>query len=136
MNVFNMTKEDFDTLPYCTDRKQLFDTIILIPTEKMHDSGYRCIKFVGTTREDVYVLGEGSDILHIDGIGGRGDWQESDQLPELVKPRWWRIDMLPCGYIRLFCGDKIKISDIALSDSEIWAKDNTRQKIEGTFYDE
>jgi len=120
MNILDMTKKDFHSLPYCTDRKQLFDSVVLIPTSEVHNSGFKCFKFIGVVKEEaICVIGKGSDVLHIDGIGGR---DVSGNFQEFVKRRSWRIDILPCGYLRLFCyGSKIVIDEIVLSDFEVWA---------------
>jgi hypothetical protein len=66
----------------------------------------------------------GSDVIHIEGIGGLGQhWlRKYGEIPRLVPPREWSIDCLPkSGFLRIIsrgmiCGE-------ALSSFEIFSKE-------------
>ena len=50
MKVQEMTREDFSKVPFrksFMSNEPLFRSLVIIPTENIHDSGYRCIEFVG-----------------------------------------------------------------------------------------
>nr|DAG53228.1 MAG TPA: hypothetical protein [Caudoviricetes sp.] len=93
MNVFDMTKEDFEKVP---ERVGEFNALVIIPQDYAHDSGWMCMDFVAVCR-----LSGCSDILKLDGIGGYGNWRDG-KLPSCIEPKGWSIDCLPCGYLRLF----------------------------------
>ena len=129
MNIHNAKKSDFYKLPkikWDEDMSgQQFDSIIILPERRKHDSGYMCMSFVGCIGGDaVAIMSGGSDVLHIDGIGGLGkDWLERfPGVPKLVEPKSWSIDCLPCGCLRIWAGGKnIEIGSM-LSSFEIFAE--------------
>lgn len=44
---------------------ELFNEVVIVPTDDVHDSGYRCMKFVLCRRgEIVGCVGGGSDVVH------------------------------------------------------------------------
>ena len=45
MNIDTMTKKDFENLPKC-ESGIVYRSFIVIPINRKHDSGYRCMKFV------------------------------------------------------------------------------------------
>lgn len=124
MNVTNMKKRDFDNVPLRNydDPVEPFYSMVIIPTHKRHDSGFEIMDFVfcNKQQEPVCRLSGCSDVIHIDGIGGYGDWR--DTIPKSRPIEAWSIDCLPCGYLRLFCQGTITCGH-AISDFEVfWNK--------------
>ena len=125
MNVFDMTKEDFEKVParggYSRDVGE-FHALVIIPQGYAHDSGWMCMDFVAVDKEGepICKLSGCSDILNLDGIGGFGNWRDGE-LPNRIEPKGWSIDCLPCGYLRLFSRSTMTAHS-ALSHFEIFAK--------------
>lgn len=64
-----MTLKDFKELEYF-EPKEYFNDIIIVPTSNVHESGYRCMKFVlwnSRKGKIVGVVGGGSDVIHPNG---------------------------------------------------------------------
>ena len=85
-----------------------FAEVVLLPgkagEKHLHDSGYRCIELVPI--RDGKPLGRiaswGHDVVHLDGVGGYGEYMEVGHHP-MVEPKPWNIDCLPgSGLFRLF----------------------------------
>ncbi len=125
MNIFEMTKEDFEKVPerggWSRDIGE-FSALVIIPQDYAHDSGWMCMDFVAVDKEGepICKLSGCSDVLALDGIGGYGEWL-GGELPNRIKPKGWRIDCLPCGYLRLFSRSALTAGP-ALSDFQIYAK--------------
>ena len=129
MKVQEMTKEDFEKVP---GRERFdsdvgtFNSLVIIPTDKMHDSGYLRMDFVAVDDEDepIALLSGCSDVLHIDGIGGYGrDYRYAGIIPfsSPIPIRAWSIDCLPkSGYLRLFCKHDLTCG-AALSSFEVFS---------------
>ena len=126
MKVQEMTREDFEKVP-C--RKNFMDTVptfrslIIIPTDEEHDSGYMCMEFVAVGKDDepIVRMPACSDVLNINGIGGYGNWKATECIPRMIPPIGWSIDCLPkSGYLRLFCGQDLTCGD-SLSNFEVYA---------------
>jgi len=95
-----------------------FSEIILVPTSKKHDSGYRSIKFILAKRGKIVGVVSGwSDVIHLNGIGGNGiDFQH----PKYVD---WRIDCLPkSGCMRLFSSNELTTDNFIGSDFCVYVK--------------
>jgi len=80
-----------------------FDSLIVLPTRRKHDSGFRCMEFIAVRGgEAICRLGGGSDVVHIDGISpllGVG-LMNHGHIPG--GPRWC-FDCLPkSGFINMF----------------------------------
>ena len=86
--------------------KGKFDSLVIIPLNTIHDSGYRCMEFVPVSGGTPLGRVSGSsDVIHLDGIGGYGaHWLKRFQkVPDSVYPKAWAMDCLPkSGYLRLF----------------------------------
>lgn len=122
MDVMKMKKKDFESLPHRGWDEDIgrFDSLIIVPQEYKHDSGYMCMDFIAVKdNEPICWLAGGSDVIHIDGIGGYGRYD--DEIPVTIVPKGWKIDCLPCGYLRLFANYHYLTCGDALSDFEIWA---------------
>ena len=68
----NSTREEFENLKYFEPTGE-FNGIVIIPTNEMHESGYMCMKFALMDHWEVAgCVGGGSDVIHLNGIGGYG----------------------------------------------------------------
>lgn len=121
-------KTDFKKLPRIDELKETereFDSLIIVPERYKHDSGYLCMSVVGCKgNKAVCIMGGGSDVIHFDGIGGYGKWWRGagSKIPEMIPPKAWNIDCIPCGYLRIFAGaGNITIGSM-LSSFEIYAE--------------
>ncbi len=119
--VFEMRKKDFWKLPkrgWCEDIGP-FVSMVILPTGQFHESGYRCMDFVAVDEEmyPICRLSGVSDVIEIDGIGGYG--KERDITSHMVSVKGWKIDCLPCGYLRIFADSHITCGE-ALSSFEIF----------------
>ena len=123
MDVLKMTLDTFKSMTeedYPRTADTVFNSVVIVPTDEVHDSGYMCMKFVLMNKNEVVgVCGGYSDVVHINGFGGTGIWNGS--LPHLVEPVGWAIDCLPCGLIRLFCERKLKTEEWIGSDFLVYA---------------
>lgn len=87
-NIEEISREELNGLPFSTSEivGRKFDNIIIIPTAEMHDSGFRCMKYILLKWEYglnvVGVVGGYSDVIHL--CNGKAN-----------------IDCLPCGYLRV-----------------------------------
>ena len=109
------TREEFLAMDYMMP-EGTFTDLIIVPTDELHDSGYRCMRFVLVNRGNIVgVVGGGSDVVHIDGIGGYGingnAWSILEKDPKLGIVDW-SIDCLPVsGCLRLFSSKECVIRD-------------------------
>lgn len=111
--VIEMKKKEFYDVPVKpTDNKDLeFNSLVIVPQREFHDSGYRIMGFVAVGKEGhpiCWVSKDVADIMDIDGIGGYGDRGPNDWPPRVRPCVGWKIDCLPCGYLRLFCNGVLK----------------------------
>ena len=96
-----MTRKEFDELKHRDwDEDVICDSIIILPgrSRDLHDSGYRCMDFVAVKNDEpICLLAGGSDVIHIDGIGG------ADLRKGSFGDGAWSIDCLPkSGLLRLW----------------------------------
>lgn len=146
MRILEMTKEDFDAVPCLdtyTDWEKLapnghleFDSFVIVPvysedgTIDIHDSGWGCMEFclINQNNEPIGKVGEGCDVVNLDGIGGYGDnWIRSTYAPRTICPHGWSIDLLPCGYLRIWSRRHLYIRDrIVGSNFEVFSEDDPR----------
>lgn len=129
MDINEMTRKQFNELPSREwDEEIICDSIIILPLRSMHESGYRCMDFVAVKDgEPICLISGGSDVLHIDGIGGYGNkW--GDGVPKSVFPAGWNIDCLAkSGLLRLWCKGRI-LCGAALSSFEIYRTEEDKWK--------
>lgn len=125
MRVEKMTKKDFNSIPFRKWDEYIgkFASLVIIPTRKKHDSGYMCMEFVAVddNHEPICKMSGCSDVIHIDGIGGYGNVRESGEIQKMIVPKSWRIDCLPCGYLRLFFDGEMACG-YDLSDFEVYGE--------------
>ena len=112
-NLNEYTIEEFREMElfgeYC-----LFNNVVIVPMNELHDSGYRCMKFILCTHGDIVGAVSGwSDVVHPNGIGNRGlsnDWSVTQRIG-------LRIDCLKgSGCVRLMMDGLYKCSDFIGSD--------------------
>lgn len=128
MDIMEMKKKDFKNLPHREWNEDIgeFDSLVIIPLNHKHDSGFMCMDFVAVNdNEPICLLSGCSDVIHIDGIGGYGKWI-SGEVPRTVIPKSWSIDCIPCGYLRIFANNCKLTCGHALSSFEIWSEKITR----------
>lgn len=122
-DLLNVTKEELleNAEEYKWDSQIEFNDIIIIPNNELHDSGWDTMTFImiDYKNEKMYKSFGGSDVLHINGIGGYGEDYKKTILTNMVPRTAWHIDCLPCGLLRLFCGKRLK-TGYGLSDFEIY----------------
>ena len=118
ININECTREYFVNLNYFKPIDN-FNGVVIVPSDDIHDSGYRCMKFVLTNHGRVVgCVGGGSDVIHLNGIGGYGKYVDYEKVIKtgMVKRVDWSIDCLPCGLLRLFCSSNLSIDDFICSD--------------------
>jgi len=99
-----------------------FDSLIILPLRGMHESGFRKMDFVAVKENTPFCRLSGcSDVIHIDGIGGYGEWRGGG-IPSSVIPKGWSMDCLKkSGLLRLFCAYSCNLkANPALSSFEIF----------------
>jgi hypothetical protein len=107
----NWTLEEFQALPSRKwDEEVECHSIVILPTEEIHDSNFRCMDFVAIKDgEPLCRLSGCSDVIHIDGIGGYGKWRWKGGFPESIPPKGWSIDCLKVsGLLRIFSQGMLK----------------------------
>ena len=125
-NTFECSLQQLRELDNFTTGKP-FKQIIVVPMEETHDSGYGCMKFVMTNKGEIVAVVSGwSDVLHLNGIGGYGKYDEKwkqrleTQMTERIS---WSIDCLPkSGCIRIMCDKELEADDMAASDYCVYTK--------------
>ena len=101
----------------------LFNQVVIVPMDELHDSGYRCMKFILCHYGNIVGVVSGwSDVVHPNGIGNHGlsyDWFETPNIG-------LSIDCLAgSGCVRLMMNGLYKCSDFIGSDFIFY-------KVEGT----
>lgn len=117
IDVLTITQEELNQLPYSTQEiaGKLYKQIIIIPTDTIHDTGFRCMKYVLLQWNDygpcevVGVVGGYSDVLHL--------WRSKNGLAI--------IDCLPCGYLRILLDNDAKVPSFIGSDFFIYDAENS-----------
>lgn len=124
-----VTLEELLSLDY-QDTTDTFNSVIIVPLDgELHESGYRKMKFILVKKDGTVagVVGGGSDVLHLNGIGGYGKgsmitnyaWKYGK-----VNVIDWCIDCLPvCKCLRLFSSKKLEVEGLVMSDAQIVVSD-------------
>ena len=92
----------------------LFNNVVIVPMNELHDSGYRCMKFILCHNGDIVgAVGGWCDVVHPNGIGNHGlsyDWRATPDIG-------LSIDCLAgSGCARLMMNGLYKCSDFIGSD--------------------
>lgn len=115
-SIEKISREELNALPFSTSEivGKKYDNIIIIPTADMHDSGFRCMKYILLKWENglnvVGVVGGYSDVIHL--------WNARAS-----------IDCLPCGYLRVMLNETATVPYFVGSDFfvERWEKENEKK---------
>lgn len=130
MKIVEMSKEDFEKVPerkHFDEQIGLFNSLVILPMDYLHDSGYKCMDFIAVddNNEPICRLSGCSDVLHLDGIGGYGKY--NGRIAENRPIEGWSIDCLPCGLLRVFCKGWIE-AECAVSSFEIFFHDRNEKR--------
>lgn len=72
MNINDITLEEFQAMENF-GHGEIFNDVIIVPTNEIHDSGFRCMKFILVHRGEIVGCVSGwSDIVLPNGIGNYG----------------------------------------------------------------
>lgn len=132
-DINEMTRREFEELPQRESWNEEIEctSLIVLPSRRLHDSGFRCMAFVLVQEHIAFMrVGGGSDVVHIDGIGGFGyRWHEREGAQRfLLPPSGWSIDCLKkSGLLRLFPMSHRLMVGASLSSFEIWALPDERR---------
>lgn len=122
--INQMTITEFKKIPYREWNEDIgeFDSLIILPTKRKHNSGYRCMDFIAVkNNKPLKRLSGCSDVIHFDGISGRGKYK-NEFLSNVKDSKGWSIDSLPkSGLLRIFSRDKLTCGS-DLSSFEIYSK--------------
>ena len=128
------TLGELRSLDYFLDVGEVFDSVIIVPMDYLHDSGYRCMKFIlcnDHKGEIVGVVGGGSDVIHLDGIGGYGLDFDRGLNTGMCPCVGWKLDCLACGCLRLFPSSNLRMTlrdGIICSSFEVYSiKSNIKE---------
>ena len=124
MDINQMKRSDFLKLRHAEEGENIgmFDSLVILPLARCHDSGYRCMDFVAVRgQEPICLLSGCTSVVFINGIGGYGwNWQNRNDFFLHVAPAGWRLDCLPqSGLLRLFCRGKLRVR-LTVSTFEIY----------------
>lgn len=126
-NIMDYTLEELRNMENFGSAEDHFSSVVIVPMNYVHDSGYLCMKFILLNEEQkiIGVCGGSSDVICLDGIGGYG---KSFNLKnrESVHRVGWELDCLPkSGCLRLFSSHKKMFfpSGIIVSTAEIYAEE-------------
>ncbi len=118
--------KDFQSLPGRGWNEEIepFDSIVILPTEDIHTSGYACMDFVAINgNTPICRLSGCSDVIHLNGIGGFGEnWaEEYGTVPTKIPPIAWSVDCLSKSkLLRIFTGSSKLKAGAALSSFELF----------------
>lgn len=83
IDVLEATRKQLEELPQrgWSDEVALFDSVIILPSRRKHDSGYACMDFVGCNAGKAIIRLSGcSDVVHFGGEGWNIDCLPKSQL--------------------------------------------------------
>jgi len=128
MDINKMTKKEMLAIRHSEYGEDIgkFRSVVIIPGSAgdLHDSGYRCMTYLlaDDKNEPICLVGGGSDVMHIDGIGGYGEHNWKTGFPQLIKPKGWSIDCLPkSGLLHLFTHGGLSCDGGGFSSFEIFS---------------
>jgi len=118
-DVKEMTKKELMELENFIP-KENFTGIVIVPMNYKHDSGYQCMKYILLNHNEIVgVLGGGSDVMHINGIGGYG--KNPDYTSRIIRAHDLRIDCLPKSKcLRLFSDEPMELDSMFCGSDFIW----------------
>ena len=119
-----MTLQDFRDIEIRRPTKK-FNAFTIVPTEEIHDSGYRCMKFVLDYHgEIVGCVGGWSDVVDLNGIGGYGkDWNTTLMTGKTDIYDWVMDCLTESGLIHVFTHKwDLELDDFIGSDFQVFTK--------------
>lgn len=127
-DIMKMSKAELIEME-CFEPTETFDSVVIVPMKENHDSDFSCMKFILLKQfEIVGVVGGGSDVIHINGISGYGDWHKRElDFSSSPKGYSWSIDCLPKSKcVRLFItgGKELETDNMVLSDFNVYVKED------------
>ena len=126
----DMTLQDFrDIKPFRPIG--VFNAFTIVPTDEIHDSGYRCMKFVlDYHNEIVGCCGGYSDVVNLNGIGGYGrDWKTSLMTGKIDVIDWTMDCLTESGLIHVFTHKyDLELAEFIGSDFKVFIKRKERRK--------
>ena len=123
-DINDMTLQELKDMPLF-GRTELFREVVIVPMDDIHDSGFRCMKFILMHRgEIVGCVGGWSDVIHPNGIGNYGKEFSSDDVASgKVQKLGLRMDCLKeSGCVRLMFDYPCKVNTV-LSDFVFYRED-------------
>lgn len=126
-DIMKMSKSELVEMEYF-EPTETFDSVVIVPMKENHDSDFSCMKFILLKRFNIVgVVGGGSDVIHINGIGGYGNWHKKElDFSSSPKGYSWSIDCLPKSKcVRLFItgGKELETDNMVLSDFNVYVKE-------------
>lgn len=134
MIITEMTRKEFEALLHRSDIPKnlfgLFDSLVILPLRRKHESGYRCTEFVAVIKDEpICRLSGCSDVIHFDGIGGYGmNWlKRFGKVPNSIESKAWQIDSLPkSGLLRIYLSNcekmQLATDDMTVSSFCLYAE--------------
>lgn len=116
-NLKEYTLEEFQNMENF-GIQSLFDSVIIVPMDELHESGFRCMKFILCNSGDIVGVVSGwSDVVHPNGIGNYGRKFMNSYETDLVPNMHLSIDCLSkSGCVRLMMAGKYKCERYINSD--------------------
>ena len=118
------TLTEFQLIPYQKPKKKIW-SVIIVPMEEIHDSGFRCMKFILCGRDGTIIgaVAGWADVIHLNGIGGYGLNWEQTMKTHMTEVVGWSMDCLQkSGCIRIFANRPLQIEDIICSDFDLYVR--------------
>lgn len=123
-DVTSMTRKEIESVPGREWMEDIgeFDSMVILPLRRLHDSGYRLLDFVAVREgKPVRRLSGCSDVIHINGIGGYGRYSIETGIPSLIPPMGWSIDCLKTSGLLQIFSDGVLTCDVALSSFSVYS---------------
>lgn len=119
--INEISKKEFQELEIEYDKKG-FTSFIICPMEEIHESGYRCMKLILLRGHKIVGTVSGwSDVIHFNGIGGRGKNNVYEKFPRQPS---YRIDCLrKSGLVRVIADYLLEVDMPILSDFIFYLKE-------------
>ena len=126
------SRKEFESLPsptsYTNEEIGEVDSLVILPTKHIHDSGWKCMSFVTIQKnKPTYIVSGCSDVIHLGGIGGTNNrYKFSERVnSNLVQNADWHIDCLPVsGLLRIFSSRYKLYVGASLSSFELYFKED------------
>lgn len=119
-----MTRKELEAVPRRKWDEDIgdFNYLVILPTRRMHDSGYRSMEFIAIRDgKPLRRLGGCADVIHIGGI--------AKPLLEWTKVGW-SLDCLPkSGLLRLFCTAHYIRVGMDISSFEVYASEPRMREV-------